>query len=232
MRLLRFAAVVIATPLLATACGLSPTSAASHPASSPTSANPDAGLLTGAQLNALLAPDSWFPSGYTADPTGSRSTGTTFVPPTAPGSLPCTRLDGTAWIDLSKVGAVSFAQDDYIDQDTSAEYAQEIDVFQGTGAQQAMAGLRSVATTCPSFPDSQTSSTVTVHLQDGPALGNDSLTFLLSDPSWAADTALEAVRVGSAVITVLYSGASGNGIPQATNLASLVAANVKSKIKN
>jgi hypothetical protein len=232
MRLPRFAAVLIAAPLLATACSVTSASSTPHAATSPASTSPDAGLLTGAQLNAMLAPATWFPSGYTADPTGSRNTGTAYVPPTPSGSLPCSRLDDTAWIDLSKVGPVSFAQDDYIDQATSEEYAQEIDVFQGSGAQQAMAGLRSVATTCPSFTDSQTSSTVTVRLRSGPAVGNDSLTFLLSDPAWAAGTALEAVRVGSAVITVLYSGASGNGVPQATSLASLLAANVKNKIKS
>lgn len=230
MRLTRCAAVVTVIPLLAAACSLSPTTTG-KPAdgTSPTSANPDAGLLTGTQLNAILAPASWFPGGYAVDPTGSRNTGSAYVPPTTSASLSCTRLDGTAWIDLARVAPVSFAQDDYIDNDTSEEYAQEIDVFQGDGAQQAMIGLRKVASTCPSFSDSQTSSTVIVQLRSGPSLGNDALTFLLSSPAWAAGTALEAVRVGNAVITVLYSGASGNGAAQATSLASLLTTNVESK---
>jgi len=232
MRLFRFAAVVIATPLLATACSLGSTSSSPHAGTSPTSTNPDAGLLTGTQLSAMLAPASWFPGGYAVDPTGSRNTGTTYEPPTTSGSLPCSRLNGTAWIDLARVGPVSFAQNDYIDASTSEEYAQEIDVYQGGGAQQAMTALRGLATTCPSFTDSQTSSTVTVRYQNGPSLGDDGLTFLLSSPAWAAGTALEAVRVGSAVITVLYSGASGNGTPQATSLAAVVTRNVQSKIKS
>jgi hypothetical protein len=225
MRLTRLTAAVIAIPLLAVACS-------SPSTTSPTSANPDAGLLTGTQLNAMLAPSSWFPAGYAADPTGSRNTGSLYVAPSATPNLPCSRLNGTAWIDLATVGPVSFAQNDYIDQSTSEEYAQEIDVFRGSDAQQAMTALRHLASTCPSFADSQTSSTVTVHLQDGPTLGDDGLTFLLSSPAWAAGTALEAVRVGSAVITVLYSGSSGNGLPQATGLATLIAKNVESKIKS
>jgi hypothetical protein len=119
-----------------------------------------------------------------------------------------------------------------IDQDTSEEYAQEIDVFQGSGAQQAMAGLRKLATTCPTFSDSQTSSTVTVTLQSGPSLGDDALTLMLSDPSWQGGTALEAVRVGSAVITILCSVNAGNGASGATSLSTLLAKNVGSKIKS
>lgn len=224
MRLTRLTAAVIAIPLLAAACSSSP--------KTPASTNPDAGLLTGTQLNAMLAPSSWFPAGYAADSSGSRNTGSLYVAPTTTANLPCSRLNGTAWIDLAAVGPVSFAQNDYIDQSTSEEYAQEVDVFRGSAAQQAMTALRHLATTCPSFPDSQTSSTVTVKLQDGPTLGDDALTFLLSSPAWAAGTALEAVRVGSAVITVLYSGSSGNGVPQATALATLLAKNVASKVKS
>lgn len=64
-----------------------------------------------------------------------------------------------------------------------------------------------------------------------PSLGDDAVTFLLSSPAWAAGTALEAVRVGSGVITVVYSGSSGTGVTQATSLASLLTANVQNKIK-
>jgi hypothetical protein len=228
MRVTPLTAVVMAIPLLAAACSLSPKTSST----SPTSANPDAGLLTGTQLTSMLAPSSWFPSGYAVDPTGSRNTGSLYVAPTATANLPCSRLDGTAWIDLADIGPVSFAQNDYIDQSTSEEYAQEIDVFRGSDAQQAMSALRHLSGTCLRFPDSQTSSTVTVHFQDGPSLGDDALTILLSSPAWAAGTALEAVRVGSAVVTVLYSGASGNGIPQATGLATLIAKNLQSKTKS
>src|SRR6202035_5216070 len=106
---------------------------------------------------------------------------------------------------LSGVGAVSWAQNDYVDKVTSVTYAQEIDVYRGTSAQDTMAGLRKLASTCPSFQDQQTSSTVTVKLTAGPALGNDALTFTLDSPRWMGATTLEAVRIGTTVVNVLYS---------------------------
>lgn len=230
MRLTSIAVAAIAVPLLAaTAC--SPSGTSNPHATSSTSADPDAGLLTGSQLAGMLAPASWFPAGFAVDPTGSLNTGSTYTPPTPPAKAPCSRLDGTAWIDLAGVGSVSFAQNDYVDQDTSEEYTQEIDVFQGNGAQQAMAALHNLTSTCPSFTDSQTSSTVTVQTQSGPALGDDAVTFLLSNPNWQGDDALEAVRVGSTVVTVLYSADSGTGTTQATSLATLLTSKVQSATK-
>jgi hypothetical protein len=229
MRLISKAAATIAVPLLVTACAAAPPAApAQHPrpTATPAAADPDAGLLTGAELKSMLAPGSWFPAGFTADPTGSVNTGSSYQQPSpaAAGAPDCQRLDGTAWVVLGGVGSVSFAQDDYIDQSTSEQYAQEIDVFTGTGAQQVMTGLRNLSHTCPSFQDQQTSSTVSVKLRKGPRLGEDALTFLLDSPRWQGGTALEAVRIGSAVITVLYSADSGTGRAQATRLASAIAA--------
>lgn len=224
------AAAAIALPLLATAC--SPTTGTSGPvtgATSATPANPNAGLLTGTQLKALLAPASWFPPGFKLDPNGSADTGGSFQPPSPPGTLKCARLDATSWVELSGVGGVSFAQNDYVNRSTSEQYAQEIDVYRGTGAQGVMAGLRKLASTCPHFRDAQTSSTVTVKLKQGPNLGDDALTFLLKSPRWAGGTTLEAVRVGTAVVSVFFSAGSGTGKTQATKLATLVTANLKNK---
>ena len=224
------AAAAIALPLLATAC--SPATSTSGPATKATSAapaNPNAGLLTGTQLKALLAPASWFPSGFQLDPNGSVDTGSGYQPPSPPGKLTCSRLDATSWIELSGVGGVSFAQDDYVNHSTSEQYAQEIDVYRGTSAQGVMAGLRKLASTCPHFRDAQTSSTVTVKLKQGPHLGDDALTFLLKSPRWAGGTALEAVRVGTAVVSVLFSASAGTGKTQATKLATLVTTNLKNK---
>ena len=88
------AAAAIALPLLATAC--SPTTSASGPATGATSAAPanrNAGLLTGTQLKALLAPASWFPSGFQLDPNGSVDTGSAYQPPSPAGKLTCSRLE-------------------------------------------------------------------------------------------------------------------------------------------
>jgi hypothetical protein len=230
MRFISKAAIAAAVPLLAAACSqASPTSPAAT-YKPPATTNPDAGLLTGTQLKALLAPASWFPPGFAVDPSASTETGDTYQEPApAAGAPRCAHLNASAWVDLSGVGAVSWAQNDYVDKVTSAQYDQEIDVYRGTSAQAAMAGLRKLATTCPNFQDSQTSSTVTVKLASGPALGEDALTLTLDSPNWAGGTALEAIRVGTAVVTVLYSATSGTGTTQATTLAAMMTKNIKGK---
>jgi hypothetical protein len=224
-------AMAAALPLLAAACSSAP--AASPPASASSAAssapaNPNAGLLTGTQLKAALQPASTFPDGFTVDATGSVNTGATFQAASpSTGVTACTRLDGTDWVDLAGPGSVSFAENDYIDRSTSEQFAQEIDAYQGTTAQAVMAGLRKVALRCPSFTDTQTSSTVTVKLVQGPALGDDALTLILSSPRWMGDIALEAVRVGTSVVTVLHSAASGTGVAMATALAGAITGQVK-----
>ncbi len=223
MRFLRVAAAAAALPLLVTACSFGSGRSPSKPAGATSPANPDAGLLTGSQLKDMLAPSSWFPPGFNLDSTGSVNTGSTYEPASAAAGAPdCAHLDATAWIQLAGLGSVSFAENDYIDQDTSEQYAQEIDAYPGQGADAAMAGLRKLAATCPHFEDAQTSSTVTVKLRKGPRLGDDSLTFRLESPRWQGGTSLEAVRVGTAIITVLYSGSSGTGTAQATKLATAI----------
>jgi len=67
-------------------------------------------------------------------------------------------------------------------------------------------------------------------MRNGPQLGDDALTITLQDPRWGGDVTLEAVRVGTAVITVYFSAASGTSQAQATRLAAVVTANLKKKI--
>jgi hypothetical protein len=229
MRITPTAIAVAALPLLAAACSSVPTAGTHAPASASSStADPDAGLLTGTQMNAALRPASFFPPGFTLDPSGSVNTGPGFQPASpATGVAACTRLGDTSWVDMAGPGPVAFAQNDYINNRTREEDAQEIDAYPGTQAQAVMAGLRKVAQRCPSFPVSQVSSPVTVKLLSGPALGDDALTILLSNPQFAGGTALEAVRVGTSVITVLCSVNSGTGLSQATALATAITASVK-----
>ena len=230
MRFIAKAAIAAAVPLLAAACSSASPTSPTATYKPPATTNPDAGLLTGTQLKALLAPASWFPPGFAVDPAASTETGDTYQEPSAAAGAPnCANLSASAWVNLSGVGAVSWAQNDYVDKVTSAQYDQEIDVYRGTSAQAAMAGLRKLATTCPNFQDSQTSSTMTVKLASGPALGEDALTLTLDSPNWAGGTALEAIRVGTAVVTVLYSATSGTGTTQATTLATPITKNIKGK---
>jgi hypothetical protein len=223
------AAVVLS--LLAAACSSTSPPAAAKPSAGLTSSapvNPNEGLLTGTQLKPLLAPASWFPRGFTLDPSGSVDTGDYYQPVSPPGPLKCDRLNGTGWVDLGNGGAVSFAQNDYLDP-SIGQYAQEIDVYQGTTAQDVMAQLRKVVARCRSFHDSQTSSTVIVTMSNGPQLGADALTIRLQDPRWGGDVTLEAVRVGTAVITAYFSAATGTSRAQATRLAAVVTSNLTKK---
>jgi hypothetical protein len=218
-----------ALALLVAACSSASPSATSPPSAkttSPAPADPNAGLPTGTQLKALLALASWFPRGFKIDPQGSVDTGDYYQPATPSGALECSRLDATGWVQLGNGDAVSFAQNDYLDQN-AGQYAQEIDIYQGSTAQNVMAKLRQVAASCRGFHDAQTSSTVTVRLETGPRLGDDALTIRLQDPRWLGGTTLEAVRVGHAVATVYFSAVGGTGQAQATRLAAVLTANLQ-----
>ena len=116
--------------------------------------------------------------------------------------------------------------DVYFNQN-AGQYSQEINVYQGSTAQDVMAKLRQAAARCRSFHDAQTSSTVTVTRKAGPQLGDDALTIRLRNPRWLGGMTLEAVRVGHAVATVYFSAASGTGEAQATKLAALLTANLQ-----
>jgi hypothetical protein len=221
----------VGVALVGTACSPTSPPAAPKPSVGTTSqapVNPDAGLLTGTQLKVRLAPASWFPRGFVLQPQISLDTGSYYQPPSPHVPLRCSRLDQTGWVSLGNGGAVSFAQNAYIDPNLTEEYAQEIDVYQGTAARQVMANLRKAAAKrCQHFYESRTSSTVTVKLRKGPQLGDDALTIRLQDPRWLGETTLEAVRLGTAVVTVYYSSASGTGQTQATKLAGMISANLE-----
>jgi len=220
---------VAALALLVAACSSPSPSATSPPSAKMTPsapANPNAGLPTGTQLKALLAPASWFPRGFKIDPQSSVHTGNNYQSTVPPGVRKCKRLHATGWVQLGNGGAVSFAQNVYFNQN-AGQYSQEIDVYQGSTAQDVMAKLRQVAARCRTIHDAQTSSTVTVTREAGPRLGDDALTIRLQNPRWLGDLTLEAVRVGHAVATVYFSAARGTGEARATKLAAVLTANLQ-----
>lgn len=238
MRSTRFVATlcaVVAIPLAIAGCSsaTAPSAAGSATSAKKPAANtdPDAGLLTGTQLKAALAPATFFHAGLTLDPDGSSDTGATFQEPhTAPATKPdCTKLDGSSWIGITGIDGVSFAENDYIDKDTSAELTQEIDVYRGTTAQTVLTDLGKIAQTCPSFTDSQTSSKVTVTEQATSGLGNGAYTITLSDPNWQTGSTLIAARVGTAVVTVLSTDGGTNGNASAMHLATQLVTSLHGK---
>jgi hypothetical protein len=196
------------------------------------SADPDAGLLTGTQLKAALAPASFFASGFAIDSTGSRNTGDGYVLP-AVAKVPkpdCTKLLGTSWSsEITGISGVSFAQNDYVNKDASATVAQEIDVYRGTTAQTMMEALGKIPLACPSVTDSQTSSKakVTEHVTAG--LGDGAYTITLTDSAWQSGQTLVAARVGTAVVTVLSTDGADNGAATAEKLSRQLVAALKGK---
>lgn len=229
-KLLPAAVAVAATlPFALSACGGSsaaPTAgAATTQAAAPTTPpNPDAGLLTGTQLVGALAPASYFPSGYLVDKPNSVDTGGDFQSPAASPtpSAECTRLDGTAWIGMTGLSGVSFAQNDYVDKAAKTEQAQEIDEFQAGGADAAMTAIGKLATQCPSFKDTQYGGTVKVAEKPRSGIGDQAYVITLTDSSWANGQTLEAVQVGDAVVTVFSTAGTDNGAATTSKLAQTV----------
>lgn len=86
-----------------------------------------------------------------------------------------------------------------------------------------MTALSDITAKCPTFEDSQTSSTVKVSAATSPTPGDGAVVITLSDPKWEGSTTLEAVRVGHSVVTVLSSATSGSGT-FAQSIASQIAA--------
>ncbi|PAZ15964.1 hypothetical protein CLM62_10855 [Streptomyces sp. SA15] len=219
-------------PLALAACS----SGSSHTSDSPTAAakpakakDPNAGLLTGTQLKKTLAPASSLTSGFAADPSLTRDTGDTYrTPATKSAAKPnCAALGATAWVDLTGIEGVSFAQSSYIDKNTSAELDQEIDVYRGTTSADVMKALAKVVAACPSYTDSDTHTKVTVTGRSTSGLGDDAYTITLTDSAWESGTTLIATRVGTAVVSVLSTDGSDNGAASAKKLTQQVVASLK-----
>jgi hypothetical protein len=231
----------LAVPLALAACSsgatgtTSATGANSGPAPSapppaaPAPASPDANLLTGTQLKGLLEPDSSFPPGFTSDPSGSRDTGSSYeLPSTTQVRKPkCRMLGGTAWISITGINGVSFAQDAYIDKASSAEIAQEIDVYRGTTSQAVLRKVAAISAACPWYTDAQTGSRATIREQARPKLGDGGYVITVTDPAWRSGTTLVAARVGTAVVTVLSTTGADNGRASAMKLAAALVAELR-----
>ncbi|HEV2634844.1 MAG TPA: hypothetical protein VGX23_06825 [Actinocrinis sp.] len=219
------------------AASASSSSTASPAAASPTPTAPaqsaSAGPpLTGTQLKSYLAPAGDFPDGYTSTPQETQDTGDAYEPQSIspPPTPTCALFDTNGIITVTGYNPVSFAQGDYRSASDGGEYAQEIDVFQGTAAQDLMTALAAAARACSTYPDSETSTTATVTQTTTFIGGYTALVFTTSDPQWKAGLTIEAVRIGNTVVTVMVSnGESDDGGPEATNLAATIVANLTAK---
>ncbi len=244
MRLVtRTAALLAVAPLslALTACSSGSSSSTSAGAVKPTASasaspkDPNTGLATGAQLKAALAPASVFGAGYAVDESGVRDSGPMYQEPSSvPASLTkpdCTKLGGTSWIAITGDTGVSFAQNDYTNKNTSAEMAQEIDVFRGTTAPTILTHLKKAVAACPTLKDEDTKTTAKVKGATTSGLGDEAYTITVTDPAWENGSTLIAVRRGTAVVTVLSTAGHDNGAASAKKLAAHVAAALGTKAK-
>ncbi|GGV36574.1 hypothetical protein GCM10010495_62110 [Kitasatospora herbaricolor] len=201
------------------------------PSAAPAAADPNAGLLTGTQLKALLAPATAFATGFAIDAASTRDTGDTYQLPavTEVPTPDCTRLGGTSWTEITGIAGVSFAENAYIDKNASAESAQEIDVYRDKTAQTVVGALGKLSLACPGYTDPQTNGKVTVAEKALPAVGDEAYVITLTSPAWKGGTTLVAARVGTAVVTVLASSGTDKGTATATKLAGQLATGLKGK---
>ena len=223
---------VAALPLALSACSSGSSSDNDASAKPAKQQNPNAGLLTGTQLKKVLAPASAFPTGFTHVADGSSDSGSQFLAPSARKTAKpdCTRLEGTAWIQVTGYeGGVSFAQDDYVNKDKTEEITQEIDQFQGTTAETVMKGLQSVAAECATFTDTDTHAKVKVTPRSTAGLGDEAYTMTLTSGSWENGTTLIAARSGKTVVTVLSTAGSDTGAATAKKLTTEILVSLKDK---
>ncbi|MHC5261001.1 hypothetical protein ACYSUO_24220 [Streptomyces sp. UC4497] len=222
-----------ALPLTLTACSSGGSHDDSDGAAKPaakTSRNSDAGLAKGARLKSALAPASFFGAGYRIDQDAARDTGDTYQEPSSdPAALSkpdCTKLGGTSWLALTGDEGVSFAQNDYMNAKTTADIAQEVDVFRGKTAATVMRHLQKAVASCPTYKDADTKSDVKVAGTATSGLGDEAYTITLTDPTWENGTTLIAARTGTAVVTVMSTDGHDNGAATAKKLAAKVTAAV------
>lgn len=194
------------------------------------SKDPNAGLMTGTQLKKALAPASFFAPGFSEETSATRDTGDTYQPPAKAksGAKPdCGNLGSTGWIGVSGVDGVSFAQNDYVNKNTSQEIAQEIDVYRGSTASDVVKGLQKTVAACNGFADAQTHTKVQVAGAATQGLGDEAYTITLTDSAWQNGTTLVATRVGTNLVTVMSTDGQDNGAATAKKLSQQVAAHLK-----
>ncbi|WNM35604.1 hypothetical protein RKE30_37240 [Streptomyces sp. Li-HN-5-11] len=229
---------VAALPLALAACGSSGSSGSSDSSGSKAdsassaspSKDPNAGLLTGTRLKKTLAPASLFPKGFVAVPDGASDSGDQFLEPKGGSTAKpdCTKLETTGWMSVTgAAGGVSYAQDDYMNKSKTAEIAEEVDEFSGSGATTALKDLRTVPAACAAFTDTEEHARVKAVGHTTAGLGDEAYTITLTSGVWDNGTTLLAAREGTAVVTVMSTAGSDNGAATAKKIAEASLASLK-----
>jgi hypothetical protein len=193
---------------------------------------PSAAALSGSRLASILLPVSSLPGGFTVDPSVTQDTGSALPSDSAQpvaASKVCQAFEKTAYIENAGIVTTDFAQSDYATADKTQEIAEEIDVFTGTDAQQAMTTLRQEFGKCSSFSyrSNGTTASYTLTQSQLPGVGDDAVKAVIVSPAFKGGVTLVAVRVGSQIITTLYSSSGSDLGSPAVGYAEQIAQRLK-----
>jgi hypothetical protein len=234
--LARLACLAPAVAVLLTACSAPPSStppAATAPASTAAGApsttvvaspDPATTARTGTQLKAALSSD--MPTGFSLSDSGTMDTGADLQDEQdgpMKGSSHCADLGATAWIQVSGMSGVSFAQSDYLDG-RNQEIAQEIDSFDSPEhAGRAFSQLKAFMKQCGTFRDpNATSITYRLEVSSLPGLGDAAVKGVITSSRVEGGVVEVAALNGNDVITVLYSATKLSRAQHATDIATTI----------
>jgi hypothetical protein len=204
----------------------SPHASASASSSAPAS-------LNGTKLGATLLPAVAMPHGFELDPSSPRNTGDSTpsdtTQPVSP-SQQCLLLDGTSWIIATGITAGSFAQNDYLTADKTAEIAQEADAYSGGDAQHVMDVLWQVFGRCAQFTDDSggTNAAITMTRSKLSGVGDQAYEAVQTSPAWYGGNTLVAIRVGNVIVTCFESSPGNDKGSAALRYAESIATKVSS----
>jgi hypothetical protein len=173
------------------------------------------------------------PRGFAEERLGTLNTGPqppSDTPSPVPPGQACPGFEQTGWIRVAGVSTGDFAQSDYLNANHSAEVAQEIDVFTGDDAQQAMTTLWTQFGQCASFsyPTNGTTEKATLRSKKLTGIGDAAIEAVSVSPAFDGGLTLVAARVGNAIITVLDSSPSSNLGAPAVSYATQIAQRLRS----
>jgi hypothetical protein len=206
---------------------------ASSPHASASASSSAAASLNGTQLGAALLPAAALPHGFALDPSSPRNTGESTPSDTtqqlSPGQQ-CSLLDGTSWITATGIIAGSFAQNDYLTGDKTAEIAQEADAYSGGDAQHVMNVLWQVFGRCAQFTDDSggTSAAITMTRSTLSGIGDQAYEAVQTSSAWDGGNTLVAIRVGNVIVTCWESSPGNDKGSAALRYTESIATKVRS----
>lgn len=207
-----------------------PSATAGGPTSSPAPSYSDAALLPGSRLRSLLLTGAQVPGGYHAVGAAARDTGEVFAAPGAAVPPPdavsgCAALTSTGFLALTPgPAAASFAQNEF-DGPAGRTISSEVDDYRAGDAARLLAAFRGLLGRCASFADPTDARTPTWQLaaQPGPAIGDESVAFVVTSDTYLGGETAVVVRVGDLLVAVFDSTDRDTGAQAGAYAASIAA---------